>query len=179
MKITSVPIFPLFLCSILTAIYAISCNRISSLSFFIGLFFNRNKVGRCHLFLSDQSTGIAWGCYGTFPGTQLTVGSGEANTSLIVAVCKADTLASFAAKICNDLVSGGQTDWFLPSIDELNLMYKNLHTNNQGNFNTSVYWSSSERDYGLAWRFSLTNVGAGANHYNKSGPAYVRAVRAF
>ena len=44
-------------------------------------------MGRCHLFLSDQSTGIAWGCYGTFPGTQLTVGSGEANTSLIVAVC--------------------------------------------------------------------------------------------
>jgi hypothetical protein len=147
------------------------------------VFFNKGNSAGGWQYLetatSDQSTGIAWGCYGTFPGTQLTVGSGEANTSLIVAVCKADTLASFAAKICNDLVSGGQTDWFLPSIDELNLMYKNLHTNNQGNFNTSVYWSSSERDYGLAWRFSLTNVGAGANHYNKSGPAYVRAVRAF
>ena len=34
----------------------------------------------------DQSTGIAWGCHGlSIPGTQLTVGSGEANTNLIVA----------------------------------------------------------------------------------------------
>ena len=125
---------------------------------------------------SDQSTSRKWGCYGTsIPGTQFTVGSGEANTSLIVAGCNE---ASFAAKICNDLVSGGQTDWFLPSKDELNLMYKNLHTNNQGNFDTSsFYWSSTESDDGSAWCFYFYDQGAYGN--NKSSTIYVRAVRAF
>ena len=126
---------------------------------------------------SDQSTASAWGCVGTsIPGTQLAVGSGEANTSLIVAGCSE---ASFAAKLCNDLVSGGQTDWFLPSRDELNLMYKNLHTNNQGNFNTSsVYWSSTENDGNSAWGFYF-GAGYAYYYYDEDGPNYVRAVRAF
>jgi len=126
---------------------------------------------------SDQSTASAWGCVGTsIPGTQLAVGSGEANTSLIVAGCSE---ASFAAKLCNDLVSGGQTDWFLPSRDELNLMYKNLHTNNQGNFNTSsVYWSSTEHDFDYAWYFNFTNGDANSS-LGKYNTVYVRAVRAF
>ena len=128
---------------------------------------------------SDQSTGIAWGCDGTsIPGTQLTVGSGEANTSLIVAGCNE---ASFPAKLCNDLVLGGQMDWFLPSRDELNLMYENLHTNNQGNFNTSsAYWSSTEFDNTTAY-FSSFGYGYGyASFTNKTNNTYyVRAVRAF
>ena len=125
---------------------------------------------------SDQSTGIVWGCDGTsIPGTQLTVGSGETNTSLIVAGCNE---ASFAAKLCNDLVLGGQSDWFLPSSDELNLMYKNLHTNNQGNFGiNSAYWSSTEYDFTNAWYFYF-DVGS-AYDYGKFTTYYVRAVRAF
>ena len=125
---------------------------------------------------SEQSTASEWGCYGTsIPGTQLTVGSGEANTSLIVAGCNE---ASFAAKICDNLSLGGQTDWFLPSRDELNLMYKNLHTNNQGNFNTSAnYWSSTENDDYGAWFFYF--YGGGANGSDKFNTYYVRAVRAF
>lgn len=110
------------------------------------VFFNKGIASAGWQYLevapSDQ-TGIAWGCVNTsIPGTQLTVGSGEINTSLIVAGCNE---ASFAAKFCNDLVLGGQTDWFLPSRDELNLMYKNLHLNGIGNFNVSDnYWSSAE-----------------------------------
>jgi hypothetical protein len=127
---------------------------------------------------NEQSTGLAWGCNGTsIPGTQFTVGSGESNTSLIVAGC---IEASFAAKICDNLSLGGQTDWFLPSRDELNLMYKNLHTNNQGNFNNSFnYWSSTE--YGTssgAWSFSFSGNG-GALYNNKVTTYYVRAIRAF
>ena len=128
--------------------------------------------------LSDQSTGIVWGCNGTsIPGTQHTIGSGETNTSLIVAGCNE---ASFAAKLCNDLVSGGQSDWFLPSIDELNLMYKNLHTNNQGNFNPSAYyWSSTEGGPNFAWVFGFSSGDAyygGAKDHTGNN---LRAVRAF
>lgn len=125
---------------------------------------------------SDQSTGIAWGCNGTFiTETQFTVGSGKTNTTLIVAGCNE---ASFAAKFCDNLSLGGQTDWFLPSIDELNLMYKNLHLNNQGNFNTSAYyWSSTEENYMLVKFFRFYD--GRAEHNTKNVPYYVRAIRAF
>jgi hypothetical protein len=133
---------------------------------------------------NNDSTGLTWGCYGTSIGTQVTVGSGESNTSFIVAGCNE---TSFAAKICNDLVLGGQTDWFLPSRDELNLMYKNLHTNNQGNFSTLAgYWSSTENDAENAWGFNFDNGDASVivipqpfNLGNKISEGLVRAVRAF
>lgn len=145
------------------------------------VFFNKGNATGGWQYLetapSDQSTGIAWGCNGTsIPGTQLTVGNGETNTALIVAGCNE---VSFAAKLCNDLILGGQTDWFLPSRDELGLMYKNLHTNNQGNFsNSAFYWSSTENDPNSAWFFNFdgfNTLGPG----NKTNAFYVRAVRAF
>ncbi len=156
------------------------------------VFFNKGNTTGGWQYLetatSDQSTGIAWGCDGTsIPGTQLTVGSGETNTSLIVAGCNE---ASFAVKICNDLVSGGQTDWFLPSRDELNLVYRNLILNGQGNFNNSnLYWSSSElQGSGSpgAWASALY-ITAGAGVLTSGGDSLsgkfnnfsVRAVRAF
>ena len=125
---------------------------------------------------SDQSTGIAWGCDGTsIPGTQPTFGSGEANTALIVAGCNE---ASFAAKLCNDLVLGGQSDWFLPSYEELWLMSINMHQNSQGNFNTSSsYWSSNEYEATNAYTFNFMAGGGPGN--GKGTTNYVRAVRAF
>lgn len=131
---------------------------------------------------TDQSTtGIAWGCIGTsISGTQSIVGSGEANTALIVAACNE---TSYAAKLCNDLILGGLNDWFLPSKDELYLMYLNLHINNQGNFSSnSIYWSSSEDFDDYAWfiefynGFATSDTGIGSNKYLTN---LVRAVRAF
>lgn len=37
-----------------------------------------------------------------------------------------------------------QLNWFLPSIDELQLMYNNIHLNGQGNFTNEIYWSSTQ-----------------------------------
>lgn len=126
--------------------------------------------------ISDQSNGIAWGCDSTsIPGTQRTVGSGAANTNLIVAGCNDP---SFAAKLCDNLTLGGQSDWFLPSVTELNLMYKNLHQNSLGNFNLfNLYWSSSDIDIFSAFGFGFSNGYLGGP--NKSSTRYVRAVRAF
>jgi hypothetical protein len=125
---------------------------------------------------SDHSTLIEWGCYGTsILGTQLSVGNGEANTALIVAGCNETT---FAAKLCADLTLGGQNDWFLPSRDELNLMYRNLHVNGVGGFDVSnLYWSSSEVDSFNAWYFVFYNGYAG--YSDEDSTYYVRAVRAF
>jgi hypothetical protein len=146
------------------------------------VFFNKGNTNGGWQYLesatSDQSTSTQWGCFGTsIPGTQRIVGSGEANTNLIVAGCSD---ASFASKLCDNLILGGQSDWFLPSRDELNLMYKNMHLNSQGNFNTSTsYWSSSEYDYASAWNFPFYVGVANYDGNAKSNSYYVRAVRAF
>ncbi|RKS00627.1 MULTISPECIES: DUF1566 domain-containing protein [unclassified Flavobacterium] len=40
----------------------------------------------------------------------------------------------------------GKKDWFLPSENELALLYTNLHQQNPGNFTNVVYWDSTEID---------------------------------
>lgn len=130
---------------------------------------------------SDQSTGITWGCdtsNNQISGIQNTVGSGETNTGLIVAVCSGNN----AAKLCDNLVLGGQNDWFLPSIDELYLIYNNLHLNNLGGFAADAgYWSSSA-DGALAWRcvFASGNPNFFAGGSTLRNTQFrVRAVRAY
>lgn len=74
---------------------------------------------------------------------QTFLGSGEANTQIIVNSI-GFTTSEYAAKYCFMLSFGGQTDWFLPSRDELITIYQNLFSANLGSFiNTGKYWTSS------------------------------------
>jgi hypothetical protein len=124
---------------------------------------------------SDQSTDAEWGCYGTtIGGTGTGVGTGAANTAAIVAGCGE---SGIAARICNDLVLNGYSDWFLPSKDELNLMYQNLKLAGIGGFADNYYWSSSEYSSDDAWVQYFFNGFQG--YYNKNYSTRVRAVRAF
>jgi len=123
---------------------------------------------------SDQSPYAAWGCEGTAFGTSTAMHTGAANTNAIVAGC---TEAGIAAKLCYDLSLNGYTDWYLPSLDELNFMYHNLYTQGLGNFEQGFYWSSSENDSNEAWLESFPNGYQGC--YNKSYTTRVRAIRAF
>jgi len=93
-----------------------------------------------------------WGLEGVdCPGTETGIGSGKANTDIIVARLGSNG-AGRAAKECDTLVVNGLTDWFLPSKGELNQMYLNICVgDNIGNFHIepdnftplSWYWSSS------------------------------------
>jgi hypothetical protein len=49
-----------------------------------------------------------------------------------------------AALLCASLNINGHSGWFLPSIDELNLMYVNLKEKGLGRFSNGRYWSSSQ-----------------------------------
>jgi hypothetical protein len=144
------------------------------------VFFNKGNMDGGWQYLevapTDQSTGSQWGCNGTsIPGTSLLVGAGENNTNLIMANCP----SAPAAGLCANLSLGGQTDWFLPSRDELNLIYRNLSVNGIIGF-TSAYWSSSEYNGISAWRFVFGNGGTtNGYNYGKSDYNRVRAVRAF
>jgi uncharacterized repeat protein (TIGR02543 family) len=127
---------------------------------------------------SDQSTDIQWNNGSSVPtgATATGIGSGSANTSTIVTV---QGTGSYAASLCADLVLGGYDDWFLPSKDELNLMYTNLKVAGLGGFASAWYWSSSEYDGNYdAWVQNFSS-GGGQDSYAKGYGRYVRAVRAF
>jgi hypothetical protein len=72
----------------------------------------------------------------------------------------------------------GYDDWFLPSKDELNLMYQNLKQKGLGEFSSSWYWSSSEDGNYGAWNQHFSDGSQG--YITKDNTSLsVRAVRAF
>lgn len=89
---------------------------------------------------SDVSSSY-WGCLDiVIPGADGTaIGTGNQNTLDIVSGC---ATAGIAAKLCNDLVTGGYADSFLPSKDEIYKLY--LNQSLIGGFSSAEYWSSSE-----------------------------------
>jgi len=128
---------------------------------------------------SDQSTGTQWrnGINVTTNATGAAVDTGQTNTTTIISV-QGDT-GSYAAKICNDYVTVEcgvpYDDWFLPSKDELNLLY--AQKNEVGGFAYLSYWSSTEYNFDNAW---YQYFGDGNQSYhNKAVSCSVRAVRAF
>nr|MBK9652411.1 DUF1566 domain-containing protein [Bacteroidota bacterium] len=68
-------------------------------------------------------------------------------------------------------------DWFLPSKDELNLMYTNLKLANLGGFSNANYWSSHQSNASNAWMQDFTN-GTQATA-GKGTTRKVRAVKVF
>jgi hypothetical protein len=78
------------------------------------------------------------------------VGMGETNTSKIVQRYRG---GNYPARYASTLVFGGYDDWYLPSKEELRLVYRNLSTATPrlGNFGKSFYWTSSEYDLNNAW----------------------------
>ena len=121
-----------------------------------------------------QSYGDNWESFPNIAETKGAIGTGRQNTALILSV---DANAP-AAKACADYRGGGMSDWFLPSSDELNLMYKNLRKNNIGDFTDSWYWSSSQYYYGsYAWYPGFGDGDRNLNYKHYGGS--VRAVRAF
>ena len=117
-------------------------------------------------------------------GTGTGIGTGQRNTTIIVTWLNSHSETGKAAQLCDALVYGGYSDWFLPSKDELNLMYENLKVAGVGGFSCDgdpskyIYWSSSEDDANVAW-IQLFRSGRQNNGTSKNGEFSVRAVRAF
>jgi len=65
--------------------------------------------------------------------TKAGIGEGKRNTELIVAVHKKKNKSETAALRCIEYTLNGFNDWFLPSKDELNEIFKN-HQNKAGDF---------------------------------------------
>jgi hypothetical protein len=88
----------------------------------------------------DVGIGIPWSASKRIVnGTSTAVGTGKRNTELIVGSGENISAALVAAHYSQ----GGYNDWYLPSKDELDLMYRNLQQRNLGGF-SGWYWSSSD-----------------------------------
>ncbi|MDR3302273.1 MAG: DUF1566 domain-containing protein [Spirochaetaceae bacterium] len=124
----------------------------------------------------DISVTAAWGAYPDgVPGTATGIGAGKANTQIIVT--KYPTPSNYAANCCDAYVYGLFDDWFLPSKDELNLMWTNLKRLDLVPFNGISYWSSSQSNTYFSW-YQLFNTGY-QGYGAKDGTGSIRAVRAF
>jgi prepilin-type N-terminal cleavage/methylation domain-containing protein len=111
------------------------------------------------------------------------VGSGNQNTNLIVGLYGTENNAaklSYDYSIAYELPkpergSVTYSDWYLPSKDELNILYSNRGL--IGGFTNLCYWSSSESSSETAWaRYFISDT---QNQLNKTSFCAVRAIRSF
>jgi hypothetical protein len=97
---------------------------------------------------------------------------------------------SSAAALCLNSTNGGQSDWYLPSIDELSLLWHNRFNVNKslstigGAMTLPIwgdFWSSTEEpSCFLAWYFTFDNGSANSDFgYKSSSAKRVRAIRSF
>ena len=108
--------------------------------------------------------------------TDWVIGRGRLNTAIIIAHGSENSYNTLASSECIVLSQGGKNDWFLPSIDELDLFYQsNVH-----DITTGGYWASSQRAINYALYFDFGN---GVRDYmfkiNTGTGIVVRAIRAF
>lgn len=107
------------------------------------------------------------------------IGAGAVNTTAILEVYPKTTYKYTAAAMCANYHVEDYNDWYLPSKDELGMLYKQLYKKDTiGGLFGALYWSSSEIDSNSAW-FPYTNNLIPKEHFLKASSKSVRAVRAF
>lgn len=130
----------------------------------------------------DQSLGAKWGCFRrAIPGAAGTaIGTGLQNTRDMLA---ARAEPGSAADLCARLSVSGVSGWFLPSMDELAEMYRNLKAAGLGDFRDAgmvdncQYWASTQNDADMAGHIDFADNGR-RHGDDKDFPRRVRAIRA-
>lgn len=109
--------------------------------------------------------------------------TGQANTAALIGLDSNSAVGGMqphrAAQHCADLVAHGQSDWYLPARDELNVLWVNRAAiggfNLSGSMPAGWYWSSSE-DNNVSARFQRFSDG-NQNILSKTNGLSVRCVR--
>jgi hypothetical protein len=141
---------------------------------------------------TDLSTSYEWSDISDIEIGQ-TAQSNRDGLSNSNAIAKQNGHTKSAAKLCLDLVSGGVSDWYLPSKQEMYLLWNNYYSVsnslNQITGSTQLsykdfktYWTSSEYDKSMAWSFDFEkgkSVFFDDGNNSKNSKNYVRAIRAF
>jgi hypothetical protein len=98
------------------------------------------------------------------------IGTGAANTATALASCTGGAIYQAA-----NLTSGGYSDWFLPSSNELSQMY--AWRNSIGLSSSALYWGSTENANWIAASLVMSNGGIGSQ--NKGQATTYWPIRAF
>jgi hypothetical protein len=117
-----------------------------------------------------------WGNDGVFinVSTGTAIGTGLANSNAIVS---ASGTGNYAARLARTDTTGGFTDWYLPSKDELNQLYINRAAVGGLRTDGQRYWSSSQVAFNVAWAQDMANSAQAG--INKNGSLGLRFVRSF
>ncbi|RAV54685.1 hypothetical protein DIU36_20095 [Mucilaginibacter rubeus] len=106
------------------------------------------------------------------------IGTGNANTNKIVSQYGTSPIIAYAALTCYNLDKNGYSDWYLPSIDELSQLKKNLYDTPLG-LAPGHFWSSTTTLAGYAWCLGTDAVSDAPDQFLISSYATVCAVRSF
>lgn len=176
----------------LTSPYSIQANNV--FTHYIGEYFEggivfhiyRDSVGIEHGLIvsqSDLSMDSQWSSIDTLIGNNAkSTWNGLSNTQ---AISNDTTILISAAKACKNLVQANYSDWYLPSIDELYIMFSHRfdinrrlsQVNGSQLIGLSSYWSSTELDKTDALSFNtITGIIA---QDAKNTMKKVRAIRKY
>jgi hypothetical protein len=141
-----------------------------------GIVFYVDSTGQHGLVCAPSDQGnFPWGCNWQFIGGTLSLlNTGQSNTNLIISNCSENNIA---ALICNNYTLGQYDDWYLPSFDELMLIFWSLQ--GHSSFSQQFYWSSSEDGAGYAKCQFFAHGSAGSQSNMKNVSQKVRAIRSF
>ena len=130
---------------------------------------------------SEGNPGYQWGCFATWlsGADGQAIGTGYQNTLDIVAGCSETPIAASEALAYE---SEDYSDWYLPSLDELNEMYNTIgyggSEGNIGSFSSNWYWSSSESNNYGAYDVNFGD-GSTGSFSSKTKIVRVRVIRSF
>jgi hypothetical protein len=129
--------------------------------------------------IEDQgNNNVKWDqfVYSEIPGINDGIGYGSANTTLIINSIGSST--NFAAGLARAYRGGGYSDWYVPSLNELNQLYVNRsYFTGSAAFTSTAYWSSSQF---ANWAAIVQDLNAGwTQGRNRGDLASLRAIRSF
>ncbi len=126
---------------------------------------------------------MPWSLTETNITTLTTVGSGKNNTTQII---NDQGPGYYAAYVCDTLSINGYTDWFLPSRDELNMIYQNLFIPRLLDFHSQsndLYWTSTQNIQNPSKQAMAFKYNTGHANFvvstKKDQACYVRPMRTF
>lgn len=109
---------------------------------------------------------------GTFvANTSTSIGTGLTNTDAIISN---QGVGNYAAYLARNFNANSYTDWYLPSRDELSIVF--LNSSNSGvSISQNYYWTSSDAGSFAYWQFPGYNTA----QWYKSSAARIRPIRSF
>jgi hypothetical protein len=174
-----------------------------------GIIFYIDKTGNHGLVCAEKDFGTAiWGelSFSAFDGNGIADGSGLQNTIKILEEASSETISisdgwfskkeikksiPTAARLCKETNHNGFSDWYLPTLEELKLMFENLKLQGFGDFKSekeeygyeeAMYWSSCAivaSNMAFCIDFSENKIPELPDCVHKKGELLVRAVRTF